>query len=104
MPLVLPSESDMEIVGSHKSPSNDSEAVMASRERKDGSIAKGKRLERSELLDYKSCLCMLSPVNNKNFQRRLFTLAVVTTPMSLTVKITLFTLLRWTTTALKLNT
>ncbi len=51
MPLVLPSESDMEIVGSHKSPSNDSEAVMASRERKDGSIAYPGRGDNTHVLD-----------------------------------------------------
>jgi hypothetical protein len=51
MPLVLPSES----VESHQDTDTESQQL------KDNSgvaKGKGKRLERSELFDYQSCLCM----------------------------------------------
>ncbi len=64
MPLMLPSESDME---SHKSSSID-DGIASREHNNDCSVLKGKRrLEHSELFDYQSYLCMLSRVNNEIF-------------------------------------
>ena len=82
MSLVLPSESDSTLLSIENEEHGNASVVKG----------KGKQLERSKSwCDDQSYLSMLWPVNvstqAKFFQRRLSTLAVVTPPMSLLIRV-----------------